>query len=497
MNSYMARSVIRKALLNGQISGNRYICSSATVIRSSSSSSESIFRERNPTYMFFSISRSWSSSSAASAASVETALAEKAKKEKSDSDGVVVSSYWGVSRPKVTREDGTVWPWNCFMNFYRRTPEYARLQNSTRVQQFPRIYCNLQRGRAEAAVGSSSSTTSPEVPAMFVFGDSLVDDGNNNHLTSFAKSNYVPYGIDFYQGPTGRFCNGKTIVDFLGELLGLPYLPAYTNVDRPDRILGGVNYASAAAGILDQTGQDLGERFSLNEQISNFESNMKQLKNEMGEKMNMSQYLAKSIVMIIIGSNDYINNYLLPTLYPTSYYYKPDDYADLLISHYNNKLVELHNAGLRKFLLAGVGPLGCIPNQLATGLAPPGQCVFQVNEIVKMFNVRLRSLVDRLNANYPGAIFVYGDTYGAFGDIIKNPTNYAFKVNNQGCCGLGKNQGQVTCLPLETPCTNRKEYVFWDAFHPTEAVNAILAQRAYSGPPSDCHPINVKQMAQI
>ncbi|OUZ99339.1 Alternative oxidase [Macleaya cordata] len=115
MNSYMARSVIRKALLNGQISGNRYICSSATVIRSSSSSSESIFRERNPTYMFFSISRSWSSSSAASAASVETALAEKAKKEKSDSDGVVVSSYWGVSRPKVTREDGTVWPWNCFM----------------------------------------------------------------------------------------------------------------------------------------------------------------------------------------------------------------------------------------------------------------------------------------------------------------------------------------------------------------------------------------------
>ncbi|XP_009627771.1 ubiquinol oxidase, mitochondrial [Nicotiana tomentosiformis] len=30
-------------------------------------------------------------------------------------DQVVVSSYWGVSRPKITREDGSVWPWNCFM----------------------------------------------------------------------------------------------------------------------------------------------------------------------------------------------------------------------------------------------------------------------------------------------------------------------------------------------------------------------------------------------
>nr|ACB30184.2 mitochondrial alternative oxidase 2 [Hypericum perforatum]AOA32903.1 mitochondrial ubiquinol oxidase [Hypericum perforatum] len=27
----------------------------------------------------------------------------------------VASSYWGISRPKVTREDGTDWPWNCFM----------------------------------------------------------------------------------------------------------------------------------------------------------------------------------------------------------------------------------------------------------------------------------------------------------------------------------------------------------------------------------------------
>ncbi|KAL5562889.1 hypothetical protein UlMin_032636 [Ulmus minor] len=39
---------------------------------------------------------------------------EEAKKGESY---VMVSSYWGISRSKVTREDGTDWPWNCFMTY--------------------------------------------------------------------------------------------------------------------------------------------------------------------------------------------------------------------------------------------------------------------------------------------------------------------------------------------------------------------------------------------
>ncbi|XP_057803016.1 ubiquinol oxidase, mitochondrial [Salvia miltiorrhiza] len=35
--------------------------------------------------------------------------------EKAEKGGAVVSSYWGISRPKIKREDGTEWPWNCFM----------------------------------------------------------------------------------------------------------------------------------------------------------------------------------------------------------------------------------------------------------------------------------------------------------------------------------------------------------------------------------------------
>lgn len=35
--------------------------------------------------------------------------------EKQTRSSAVVSSYWGVSRPRILREDGSEWPWNCFM----------------------------------------------------------------------------------------------------------------------------------------------------------------------------------------------------------------------------------------------------------------------------------------------------------------------------------------------------------------------------------------------
>ena len=56
------------------------------------------------------------------------------------------------------------------------------------------------------------------VPAVIVFGDSIVDPGNNNNLTTVSKCNYPPYGRDFQGGkPTGRFSNGKIPSDFIGR----------------------------------------------------------------------------------------------------------------------------------------------------------------------------------------------------------------------------------------------------------------------------------------
>ncbi|KAF5778935.1 putative triacylglycerol lipase [Helianthus annuus] len=344
----------------------------------------------------------------------------------------------------------------------------------------------------------SIAAASPQVAAMFVFGDSLTDNGNNNYLNSLAKANYDPYGIDFPQGSaSGRFSNGNTIIDYLGDFLGLPLLPAYANPDATGSgLLQGVNYASASAGILEETGRNLGERISFRQQVENFASNLEQLKNEMKAEQ-LTKYLKKSLTVVIMGSNDYINNYLLTSFYATSYIYPPTTYTDLLIQQYTKRILALYSLGLRKFLIAGIGPLGCIPNQLANNFAPPGKCASLANDLAVMFNTQLRSLVSQLNTNYTDAIFVYGNTYGAVSDIITNSRNYGFTVTDSGCCGIGRNQGEITCLPFSAPCVNRDQHVFWDAFHPTQAANRILAEKAYNGPPSDCYPMNVKQMAEL
>lgn len=44
-------------------------------------------------------------------------------------------------------------------------------------------------------------------PALFVLGDSTMDTGNQNYITSVVKSNYPPYGKD------------KLANDFIGTLL--------------------------------------------------------------------------------------------------------------------------------------------------------------------------------------------------------------------------------------------------------------------------------------
>ena len=64
----------------------------------------------------------------------------------------------------------------------------------------------------------------PQVPCLFIFGDSLSDNGNNNNLVTMAKVNYQPYGIDFPAGPTGRFTNGRNIGDIIGMQFTLFYI---------------------------------------------------------------------------------------------------------------------------------------------------------------------------------------------------------------------------------------------------------------------------------
>ncbi|XP_058201169.1 GDSL esterase/lipase At1g29670-like [Rhododendron vialii] len=318
----------------------------------------------------------------------------------------------------------------------------------------------------------------PQVPCLFILGDSLFDNGNNNDLVTEAKANYPPYGIDFPQGPTGRFSNGKNMADFIAEFLGFgkPIPPfASTTATDDQEILMGVNYASGAAGIRDETGHQLGDRISLKRQLLNHQTIVSRIAFGLGSKEAAADYLSKCIYLVNIGSNDYINNYLMPQNYATSALYSPDQYADVLNQQYSKLLKILYNEGARKIALFGLGLIGCIPAEIANYGA--NGCVDTVNKDVQLFNNGLDSLVNDLNHDLADAQFIYINvTEISSGD----PSVFGITVTNAPCCIVSTTIAKGQCAPNLVPCDNRSKYAFYDGFHPTQSAGELLAAGAYT-----------------
>ncbi|MBA0569273.1 hypothetical protein Golob_006714, partial [Gossypium lobatum] len=241
-----------------------------------------------------------------------------------------------------------------------------------------------------------------------------------------------------------------------------------------------------------------GARISFSGQVRNYRQTVSQVVNLLGSEANAANYLSKCIYSIGLGSNDYLNNYFMPLFYSTSRRYNPEQYANVLIQQYTQQLQALYNYGARKFVLIGVGQIGCSPNELAQNSRDGRTCVERINAANRIFNSKLKGLVDQFNNANSDAKFIYIDVYGIFQDITSNPSAYGFRVTNAGCCGVGRNNGQITCLPSQRPCRNRNEYLFWDAFHPTEAANVIIGRRSYNAQsPSDAYPIDIRRLAQL
>uniref|UniRef100_A0A0A9E2Q2 GDSL esterase/lipase n=1 Tax=Arundo donax TaxID=35708 RepID=A0A0A9E2Q2_ARUDO len=341
------------------------------------------------------------------------------------------------------------------------------------------------------------------------------------------------------------------MVDFLSEMLGLrpPLLPAYA-VARPADLARGVNFASGASGIRAETGSNLGAHYPLAEQVDHFRaavSDMGRAAAFRGNATKVVEHLGRCIFFVGIGSNDYLNNYFMPDYYDTAQDYDPGAYAAALLKDYSSQLTDLYGLGARKFVIAGVGQIGCIPYELArmnddnqpsdpttpssnddgivisigggggrsssrssssnssgTTTQQPtpdaGMCNDTINSAIAIYNKGLLSMVNRFNRGQQlrGAKFVFLDTVQTGRELAMNAAAHGFTVLDQGCCGVGRNNGQITCLPMQQPCDDRSKYVFWDAFHPTEAANRIYAAKAFnSTSTSDAYPINVSQLATI
>ncbi|CAN6998392.1 unnamed protein product [Brassica rapa subsp. trilocularis] len=308
------------------------------------------------------------------------------------------------------------------------------------------------------------------VPCYFVFGDSVFDNGNNNDLNTTVKVNYSPYGIDFARGPTGRFSNGRNIPDFIAELMGFSdYIPPFAGAS-PQQAHTGINYASGAAGILEETSYHLGDKISFEKQIKNHRTII-MTANVPSEK------LEKCLYTINIGSNDYLNNYFMQgDKYNTSRTFTYDQYAEFLIGRYRSYLKLLYVQGARKVGLFGVSKLGCTPRMMASHGGGLG-CAAEVNKAVESFNKNLKDLVSEFNTNFNDAKITYVDIFTS-----QTPLAYealGFTETQKSCCTV--ESGAELCAANKPVCEFRRRYVYWDKVHSTEAANMFVANSAFAG----------------
>ncbi|XP_073018365.1 GDSL esterase/lipase At1g29670-like [Primulina eburnea] len=329
-----------------------------------------------------------------------------------------------------------------------------------------------------------------QVPCLFFFGASLTDNGNNNMLNTVLKSNYPPYGIDFYAGPTGRFSNGRNTPDFIAQLLGFNNsIPPFATATG-SAIAKGVNYASAGAGILDNTSRALGDRISMNRQLSNHQITISGLSSLLGPSTQVQDYLNKCLYIVEMGSNDYVNNYIQPQNYPETASLTPDQFAAILIQQYTTQLKALYTSGARKVAIYGVPPVGCIPQVRAMFPANASGCVDYVNKYTRLFNRRLKPLVNNLNANLTGAKFIYVNMSGILISII---ASIGASIFGTPCCAVSS---AGVCVPNQAPCKNRDLYVFFDNYHTTEIIDRLVAARVYISILTTYYPSEIKNLAQ-
>ncbi|KAG8377955.1 hypothetical protein BUALT_Bualt08G0087600 [Buddleja alternifolia] len=312
-----------------------------------------------------------------------------------------------------------------------------------------------------------------KIPAVIVFGDSIVDTGNNNYIQTIVKVNYPPYGKDFKGGkPTGRFSDGKVPSDLIAEELGIKeLLPAYFDPTLQDEdLLTGVNFASGGAGY-DPLTSDLASVLSLSDQLEMFKDYITKLEKIAGEERT-SKIISESLYIVVTGSNDITNTYFGTPLRKSRYDFS--SYTDLLVSYGSSFVQDLYRLGARRIGVFGLPPLGCLPSQRTLKGGADRQCVDIYNQMVELFNNKLLAEVNSINKQYLDARAVYIDIYNLPIDLINNPQKYGFRVANEGCCGTGTIEVAFLC---KYTCSNVSDYIFWDSFHLTEKAYRVLVHQ--------------------
>ncbi|XP_019162692.1 PREDICTED: GDSL esterase/lipase At1g28600-like [Ipomoea nil] len=349
-------------------------------------------------------------------------------------------------------------------------------------------------------LSSPENVAAAPYTSLFSFGDSLADTGNLLHLSPETNRppHYAlpPYGETFFHTPTGRFSDGRVVIDFIADSLGLPFLPPYVGEERNEsgrRNFGeGANFAVGGATALDDAFFkkiglfNLTPNISLDCQLNWFKEMLPTICQSSSE---CKEFLKSSLVVVgEIGGNDYNHAFLggISTNFIKSY-------VPNVVSKIGSVVHELIGLGAVTLLVPGELPKGCSTAYLATFISsnqtdydPETGCLNWLNDFAKYHNSLLINELNRLQKLHPHATIIYADYYNAAMQFYLTPDTLGFKEGAVvACCGAGGaynfNASFLCGYPPTKACADPNLYANWDGIHLTEAAYKWLAHGILTG----------------
>ncbi|KAG0622100.1 hypothetical protein M758_3G072300 [Ceratodon purpureus] len=326
------------------------------------------------------------------------------------------------------------------------------------------------------------------VPALFIFGDSTVDCGTNNYIntTRNFRGDFPPYGQDFFGKPTGRYSNGRVIVDFIAEYAGKPLIPPYLepNADHSH----GVNFGSGGAGVLVETNQGL--VVDLQKQLSQFLEHKAAVSERHGQTL-AEEVFSDAVYIVSVGSNDYLGGYFgNPKQREKS---TPEQFVGAVVTGIVESIKMLYSFGARKIVVAGLGPMGCIPALRARDES--GSCSAPVSAVASAHNNAVQGALSQLEQFLPRLTIVHAQFYDFLLERLENPSKHGYVSGDKPCCGTGSCEGRCGAeVPGCEHCSNANAHVWWDPYHPSESIHRQFAEAVWNGTSPYIHPVAVQEL---
>ncbi|KZV27552.1 GDSL esterase/lipase 5 [Dorcoceras hygrometricum] len=331
----------------------------------------------------------------------------------------------------------------------------------------------------------------PNRTALFIFGDSFFDTGNNNYIntTSFDQANFWPYGETYFNYPTGRFSDGRLIIDFivififLAEHAKLPMIRPYLQPRNEDwsKNYHGVNFASAGAGALTETFQ--GSVIDLKSQLGYYNVEAKRLKHRLNHDA-AKDILTNAVYFFSIGTNDYTIRFLLNSTAMISF--TRSQYVGMVIGNLTMVIQVNIRKGGRKFGFLNLGDLGCLPGLRILDTKSQDGCLEEASSLATLHNSVLAKSLSEIQMKLHGFKYFLYDFNRDLAQKVHQPSNYGLTESKKACCGTGSFNGIFSCggkrLVKEFElCENPDEFIFWDSYHLTENVYRQMADHMWGG----------------